>query len=558
MTPRGLFFITILGSALGGCFHLNPSVKPDVPKNLNDKSFGADLLTARPPVPPTRRAKSKQGDDVKSPWPAHFYKPVSLSATGDVPLKELFFGLAQNGGVDLFVTGDISGGATLHVQGKPFIDVIESLCAAHGLRPRLDGGILHIERDGPFLKTYHLPFLSLTRTNQNRTSIATDVFSSVEGRRNDLDNGSNTLLTEEAKTDVWFELEENLSTLLGHGKSDDGGDGDGRTYTLHKQGGILTVYAPMAHQKQIESYIRILRKVIAGQVLIEAKIVEVMLNDAFKTGINWNTLKGNVVVQAPLGSLAVPGIFNPDRTPARDVFTIGGSGNHLSGLLNLMQGFGSVRTLSSPRLTVMNNQSAILKVATNRVFFRIDYNRDYGYDSKRETERITSEIHTVPIGLVMIVHPAIDINTGQIVMSIRPTISRVISEKADPAVAIVSKERQQSFIPEVQVREMDTVISMQSGDIAVMGGLMQEQAEHDQTIVPGAGDLPLIGFLFKGNDRAREVSELVIFLKATIIDDDGGDTVQSTKISYDTADQHLYENMTLDPRPLIFPKGEKP
>jgi type II secretory pathway component GspD/PulD (secretin) len=133
----------------------------------------------------------------------------------------------------------------------------------------------------------------------------------------------------------------------------------------------------------------------------------------------------------------------------------------------------------------MNNQSAILKVATNHVFFRIDYNRDYGYDSRREHEYVSSEVQTVPIGLVMVVHPAINLENGSVTMTLRPTISRIVDEKQDPAVAIVSQQKQQSLVPEVQVRELDSVVHMKSGEIVVMGGLMEERSDNEQTSLPG-------------------------------------------------------------------------
>jgi len=234
----------------------------------------------------------------------------------------------------------------------------------------------------------------------------------------------------------------------------------------------------------------------------------------------------------------------------RDVFTFGGSGKQLTEIVGLINKFGTVRTLSSPRLTAMNNEPGVIKVATNYVYFRINYNRDYGYDSVREHEYVSSEIHTVPIGLIMVVHPSINLADGSIVLSLRPTISRVVDEKADPAVAIVSKEAQQSYVPVVRKQEFESLVCMNSGEFIVMGGLMEEVAKNNQSGVPYLSEVPLLGNLAKAKSEDRVVSELVIFLKATIVDNKADTFVPVTESTVAPADTHLYENFALDPRPL--------
>lgn len=481
--------------------------------------------------------------------PAPFSRVVSLTVTEEAPLKDVFLQLAQQAEVNISLDQNLSGGATLHAIKRPFIDIIRELCRSNHLRYRYEKGILRVEPDTPYLENYNIKFLTITRENQNRISIATDVFTAVEGRRNDIDNGSNTLLSAESKSDFWAELEQSLQAILSISPKD--ATEGSSSFTLHKQGGIASVFATQSQHEKIKAYLDLLKKAIATQVLIEAKIVEVTLKDEFKSGINWNSFKGDFVIQSPLGRITTPGRHHQETTPERDVFTIGGTGRHLTGLISFMEKFGTVRTLSSPRLTVMNNQSAILKVATNRVFFRIDYNRDYGYQTDREREHVSSEVQTIPIGLVMLVHPSINAEDGSIIMTLRPTISRVVNEKPDPAVAIVSKQAYQSFIPEVQVRELDSVLHIKSGEIAIMGGLMEERSDNDSSQIPEAGDIPFFGMLFKSKTNDRNVSELVIFLKATIIDDFEKDAYL-TDSSVDEADKNVYQSFTRDPRPLTF------
>jgi type II secretory pathway component GspD/PulD (secretin) len=283
---------------------------------------------------------------------------------------------------------------------------------------------LRIEPDKPYLLNYNAQFLSLTRQNQSRISVATDIFTTNEGQGNTADNGSNTLLTGETKNDFWAELESNLSTILQNSDAKEVGQ-DKSSYSFHKQAGIISVYGTQAQHQQVEHFLKLLRLSTSSQVLIEAKIVEVILKDEFKAGINWNLLKGDLVLQSPLGDTITPGSFNKKATPVRDVFTFGGSGKQLTEIVGLINKFGTVRTLSSPRLTAMNNEPSVIKVATNYVYFRINYNRDYGYDSVREHEYVSSEIHTVPIGLIMVVHPSINLADGSIVLT--PTVFKELS-----------------------------------------------------------------------------------------------------------------------------------
>ncbi len=463
--------------------------------------------------------------------------------------------IAQQAKVDIALDPLIKGGINFQAYNKEVIEVVREICAISHLRYKVCNTILRIELDRPYLKNYNVQFLSLSRANQNRISIATDVFTAVDSRKAELDNGSNTLLEAETKTDFWEEVENTLATiLLSEAVLEE--QNVEPSYAIHKQAGIISIFATDVQHQQVENYLHLLRTNTASQVLIEAKVVEVLLKDEFKSGINWNILKGNFALQAPLGKLVTPGSFNSEASRHKDILTIGAGGPELTSLLYFMEKFGTVRTLSSPRLTVMNNQSAVLKVATNHVFFRIDYNRDYGYDSRREHEYVSSEVQTIPIGLVMVVQPSINLENDTVTMTLRPTISRIVDEKQDPAVAIVSQQKQQSLVPEVQVRELDSVVHMNSGEIVIMGGLMEERSDNEQTRLPGVTDavedlkIPFLDFLFKSKSDQYAVSELVIFIRATIIDNGReSERIHSTIMP---ADKKVYETFTKDPRPFVF------
>lgn len=478
--------------------------------------------------------------------PESFKKLITITALEDINVKDLLFQVGQQAKVNMSIASDVKGSITFSAHQHTFIDSVKEICSLAHLRYTIKGNLIRIQQDKPYLASYDASFLAHKRQNQNRVSVVTDVFTNSDSKNTHLDNGSNTVLSTTSETDLWHELQNNLKMILqAHEQSEKAQN----RYTLNKQAGLISVYAPHAQQKKIKSFLDQIKKLVTAQVIIEAKIVEIHLNDEYKSGVNWNSLKGDFTIQAPFGSLATPGPFKLDQVPARDVFTIGGHGHHLTGLISLMEKFGTVRTLANPRITVMNNQSAVLKVGTNGIYFRLEYSREYGFDTDREKEYVTTQIQSVPIGLVMVVHPCINVGNSTIVMNLRPTISRIVDEKEDPAVAILSKQQQKSLIPEVQMREFDSVIHMNSGELVVLGGLMENRSDHSTSGLPGASDLNFFGELFKGRSHKDHVTELVILLKATIVDQTKikPHVVESTIHSHD---KQLYDKFAKDPRLL--------
>lgn len=313
-------------------------------------------------------------------------------------------------------------------------------------------------------------------------------------------------------------------------------------YTIHKQGGLITVKASAKQHKQLHDYFNQLARATATQVIIEAKIIEVTLNNQYKTGINWSQLGGSVNFTAALGDATTPGPFNKDITSPRDLVTFAIQHDDFSSVLNLMKKFGTIRALSNPRLTVMNNQPAMLKVATNEVFFMLDFERVYAAAEKPDVENVASQIMTVPIGMLLVVQPSVNLESGDISLTLRPTISRIEKFVNDPAVAIKSQNTVQSKIPVVQVREMDSVLRLKSGQVVVLGGLMEDRSLNDTASIPGADAIPLLGELGRGKDDDRHLNELVIFLTAHIAEEP----------IITAADERLYNTYTEDPRPLEF------
>lgn len=337
-----------------------------------------------------------------------------------------------------------------------------------------------------------------------------------------------------------------------------GGGGGGSAvatanYSVNPQAGLITVFANKRQHAAIEKYLRAVRSSVLQQVLIEAKILEITLNDQYRAGVDWQAFLG------PNNDLSLTTNFTRNVvTGDIGTPTVGvgwaNSDNDLSIAAQLVKQFGTVRTLSSPRLTVINNQTAILKVAQNQVFFDLDVQRERNEQTNTTILTVDSNIKSVPVGLIMTVQPVADAVTRKISLGLRPSVTRITGFVSDPAVAIqvaqINAENTggsptaiTSQIPIIETRELDSLITMESGQTMIMGGLMQETSENNREGLPGVMDVPLLGQAVSSNIRSSRVTELVVFIRATLVND--RDTISDEDI-------RLYKTFTPDPRPIAF------
>lgn len=288
----------------------------------------------------------------------------------------------------------------------------------------------------------------------------------------------------------------------------------------NKETGVLIVRATSRQHEKVQEFIDKVMTTAKRQVLIEATIVEVRLNDGYKQGINWSALRlgdtGFAVSQTGTSGL-------PSANPL-NIFTIGYTNptsklGNLAAQVSLLESFGNVRVLSSPKLSVMNNQTATLKVADNKVYFTI----------KAETTALGSGTSVVPVttytttpvsiavGFFMNVTPQIS-DGDTVTINVRPTITRITGYINDPNPDL-AKNGVVNRVPEIQTREMESILRINSGQIAVMGGLMQDEMNNLTDAVPGLGSLPGIGNFFRHRNDTSTKTELVIFLRPIVIKD---------------------------------------
>ncbi|OQA34640.1 MAG: Type II secretion system protein D precursor [Betaproteobacteria bacterium ADurb.Bin341] len=295
------------------------------------------------------------------------------------------------------------------------------------------------------------------------------------------------------------------------------------------ENGIITVRATHRQHEKVREFIDRILGSARRQVLIEATIAEVDLSDRYQQGIDWSILRsasagstaGSGIVLSPVGpstGLNTGGLVSTLATIGWSKTGFRGNTN-ISAVLALLESFGTLRVLSSPKISVLNNQTSVLKVVDNEVYFTIEVTP--GTVATATTPgtpaTYTTTINTVPIGFLMTVTPQISDN-GEVILNLRPTISRIKGYANDPNPELANYSIS-NRIPVVQTREMESIMRVQSGDIAILGGLMQDTRDFKTDEVPGLNRIPLLGELFKYKDNLSRKSELVVFLRPIVLGD---------------------------------------
>lgn len=577
----GIFLLLTLG--VSGCTEgLKDPVDPI--KGLTREDYRALRDDPPEPVgPPIPRLSYRFGHKAKTPLASD--RIVSISVTDKVPLKDVLMELARKADVNLELDPRISGGVIFSASRQPFSKVLDRLCKMAGLRATMEDSFLRVELDEPYIKSYALDYLTQIRRARSEIGIATNVFASMQSGRSgsggglsnagDVASGNNstTKVESESQSDFWSDISANINAILSNTHTTrslriENGDikqqlreeglSPTQPFSVNKQAGLLTVFGTGRQHEAIEKYLTRVRRNTNAQVLIEARVIEVELNENYQSGINWRTLFNSTFNAAARFGPAAAGAPFVAATSATDgVVTLSLNDSDFAGILNFVRGFGATRTLSSPRLTVLNNQPAVLKVARNEVYFTSTVLTTpivtFGGSPVAVQRTVNSTPNTVPVGFLMTVQPSINPDRQEVTLNLRPTVSFIVDRVEDPGVKIAAADANvpevSSSIPVVAVREMDSVLTLQSGMVAVLGGLMQDTSGNLENGVPFADEVPFLGNLAKRRKDDAKMSELVILLRATIAD---------TQPEPDVADAQLYHEFATDRHPLPIPLPEKP
>lgn len=422
----------------------------------------------------------------------------------DVPAHELLFALARDARLNLDIDPNMDGRVSLNAIDQTLPQILNRISRQIDLRYYIDGPTLVVEIDKPFMHIYSVDYLNIARTTTTSTSLTTKIAATGIGG-GATGNDSSTRVNNVTNNNFWESLEKNIDAMVSDG-----------AVISNRESGYISVLANSKEHANIQKFLDKVLNSARRQVLIEATVVEITLNDDFQAGVDWSKIssdigdgfsfaQGAAVTTNPANALSTSSsIF----ATYRDV----DSRSTVSASITALSEFGDVAVMSSPKIMALNNQTSVLKVVNNTVYFTTKIERKAATDNAPAETLFTTTIHTVPVGFVMNVTPFITKN-DEVILNVRPTISRIVRFIPDPTPGLAV----QNNIPEIQVREMESVLRVADGETAVIGGLMQDSSNKTRSGLPGLSEQESFGFLFGQQERNLDKTELVIFLRPRVI-----------------------------------------
>lgn len=482
-----------------------------------------------------------------------------------VPVQSLLFALARDAKINIDVHPSIEGHVTLNALNQTLPQLLTRIAKQVDMRYEMDGPNLVVLPDTPFLRNYKVDYVNMTRTSTSNVSIATQISTTGGTGGGSGDNNSTTAVTNRSNNMFWETLAANIRDILREtdriipedASSASSGAAtaapvaapaaapaagavattpaaapatprsnfrEAASVIVNAENGLIAVRATGRQHERIQEFLDMVMTSAKRQVLIEATVVEVQLSDQYQQGINWSKLSlgpvGFNLGQQQIGAATLPSGVSPGITPGIFVLNYTNPTSRIGNIaatITLLESFGKVKVLSSPKISVLNNQTALLKVVDNSVYFTITATTTPPQVGIPAITTYTSELHTVPVGFVMSVTPQIA-DTEEVTLNVRPSISRIISYVQDPNPALANAVVPVvSNVPVIQTREMESVLKVSSGQVAVMGGLMQDSVNNFKDAIPGVSRIPFLGEALAFRNEKSTKTELVIFMRPVVV-----------------------------------------
>lgn len=438
----------------------------------------------------------------------------SISAVG-VPVTELLFKIAQDASKEIDIYNGVTGTVTINALNQPLDKILQRMSEQASFVYELNGNTIVIKPDIPQWRNYKVDYVNIKKTSKESIDMKMSVSSGVNGSgASGTAPASSTRVESESTHDFWKKLEDNIKLLAqldpnanrvlipsanqGEQNRPVSFESVSQNTVVNAEAGVISVYTTLKQHAAIKEYIEQVTTRTDRQVLIEATVVEVALNDRYQAGIDWSKF----------GSLS----FTPNaRFSGTDVTTAISSSENILDNLKFLKTFGDSKVLSSPKIMAINNQTALLKVVENLVYFTIDVNT-----SSTDAASLTTyqtEVNTIPVGFTMSVTPFVS-ETGLITLNVRPTITKQVGTVKDPNPSLTVIE---SEIPIIQEKEMSSVLKLRDRQTAIIGGLIEDSNTQTRIGIPWLGDIPILGDAFSARDDQTVKRELIIFIRPTII-----------------------------------------
>ena len=565
-------------SAVAGCGTL-PVARTD--GHLKNEDAKASIAaTGTSPVPqPVRQVPLP-------PPPIARIEEVKYSVTvNNVPVQELLFAISRDTKVNIDIHPDITGKVTLNAIDQTLKQILTRISKQVDVRWEIDGPNIVVRPDSPYLKIYKVDYVNMQRDSTSSIGVQTQVVGPTTGAAGGASGGAGqnssvVKLENTSKNKFWETLGNNIKDMLretdkllpegssetftqtrsqgltasnrpqtatqrrntaqtgqttttGPGVAEQAAAQEGATQTLtfreaasvimNPETGTLAIRATSRQHETVGEFIEQISGSSRRQVLIEATVVEVLLNDAYQSGVDWSalglqglgyTFKQNLIgtldaspvaAKAPFFSLSYS---NPNAA----------AGGNIGSTIQLLNSFGSTRVLSSPKIMTLNNQTAVMRVVENTVYFNVTATpattTTEGGVTKTVPGTVTATPQVVPQGFIMTVTPQIS-ESDIINLSVRPSVTRITKLVQDPNPTLSAAVP--NFVPQVETREFEAMMRVVSGQTAVLGGLMQDSFAANRDGLPILSRLPVFGDLTSKRSDTGKKSELVVFIRALVI-----------------------------------------
>ncbi|WP_417614491.1 pilus (MSHA type) biogenesis protein MshL [Oceanisphaera sp.] len=493
--------IALLGASMAACV--------TAPGGSLPKAALDDALNIRPDAVPMEveqelmSARPTSTAVTASPRVRRF----DIAANG-VAASSFFNALASQHGISIAVHPDVNGAISLNLRQATLSETMAAISQLYGYGIEYKNGVYQVYPNGVRTRTFNVNYLMLSRLGQSKTAVSGSSLSSDSDGGN---SGDSTRISTESNNDFWADLESALSRLIG--------DKDDRVVVTNAQAGLVSVRAAPDELALVEDFLTRAERQLKRQVVLEARIIEVELNDGYEQGIDWANLQAgtgdNIGPEHRVTGGTVnpfPGFLNPIANLIGGGAVFNFTDGNFTAVVNLLQTQGEVNTLSNPRVTTSNNQKAVIKVGTDEYFVT---NFTLNTTTSNGVVEQSPDIELAPFfsGISLDVTPQIS-DDNKVLLHIHPSVTEVTDgdKQIDFGGGSITLPLARST-----VRESDTIVEARSGEMIIIGGLMQEKQRQMESGLPVLSKIPVLGNLFKNRNLGTQKSELVIMLRPVVV-----------------------------------------